>query len=78
MVHHTAQTRAESQPDLGIAFAPSYCVECLAAGCSYVEAVTPDAGLRWSGGTTVITEHECDRCGHRWIDTWPVRWFLAE
>ena len=78
MAPTTAPTRAESQPDLGIAFRPSYCTECLAAGCSYAEAVTPDSGLRWSGGKTVTTEHECDRCGHRWTDRWPVHpWLLG-
>ena len=71
------ETHTEPSFDLGIAFMPSHCVECLAAGCGYVEASTCEWALHWPGGSAPVTTfYDCPRCGHRWTDRWPVRPWL--
>ncbi|MEU4810022.1 hypothetical protein AB0H20_12565 [Nocardia fluminea] len=77
---HTLTPTPTEPPDLGIAFLPSHCVECLAAGCSYVEAATVEHALRWPGGAAPVTAaYECSRCGHEWSEDWAVRpWLFAD
>ncbi|MEV0543801.1 hypothetical protein [Nocardia salmonicida] len=73
MTHTTTTPTTEPPPDLGIAFLPSHCIECLAAGCSYVESSTAEHSLNWPGGAAPVTaDYECARCGHRWAERWPV------
>lgn len=65
--------------DYGIAFMPSHCLECLAAGCSYVESTTVETAVSWRGGSATVTaEYVCPNCGHVWTDRWPAKYLVNE
>lgn len=79
MMPTTVAPAPTEPPDLGLYFLPSHCLECLAAGCSYVEASTCETAISWRGGAAKVTaEYECPRCGHVWTDRWPAKYLVGD
>ncbi len=65
-----------------IEFLPDYCPECNPAGqhadrCARICSLTEPDAITWRGGTRLVCQYTCDRCGHQWrrADLWTAENF---